>query len=462
MTITTESSRLAGAIPIIAVKTGDYANFLGTLNETSRAWLAATDFRAQPHTHALLPGADGRIAQVLVGVRETTEIYALSHLPLALPAGTYTLANDGIDAYAAALGWQLGAYQFSRYKKAKREPATLAISLNANSSTGAAFQAAFDTYAAVKLARDLVNTPTEHMGPADLADSAKSLATEFGATYRDIVGEDLLKENFPAIHAVGRASHRPPRLIELTWGDEKQPRIAIVGKGVCFDTGGLNIKGADGMRWMKKDMGGAAHALALARLIMQAKLPVRLHMLVPAVENAIAGNAYRPGEVVATRKGLTIEIGNTDAEGRVILSDALTYASERQPEIVIDFATLTGAARVALGPELPATFANRDEWFSKLDAASKSAQDPLWRMPLWQNYNSMIESNIADLNNTGGPQGGAITAALFLEHFVPKEQAWIHIDTFAWNNRSRPGRPEGGEAQSLRAVFAMLAAEYRA
>jgi leucyl aminopeptidase len=464
MTITTESSRLAGTIPIIAVKTGDYANFLGTLNETSRAWLAATDFRAQPHTHALLPGADGRIAQVLVGVRETTDIYALSHLPLALPAGTYTLANGGVDAYAAALGWQLGAYQFGRYKKPKREPATLAIALNANanSSTGATFQAAFDTYAAVKLARDLVNTPTEHMGPADLADSAKSLVTEFGATYRDIVGEDLLKENFPAIHAVGRASHRPPRLIELTWGDEKHPRIAIVGKGVCFDTGGLNIKGADGMRWMKKDMGGAAHALALARLIMQAKLPVRLHMLVPAVENAIAGNAYRPGEVVATRKGLTIEIGNTDAEGRVILSDALTYASEWQPEIVIDFATLTGAARVALGPELPATFANRDEWFTKLDTASKSAQDPLWRMPLWQNYNSMIESNIADLNNTGGPQGGAITAALFLEHFVPKEQAWIHIDTFAWNSRSRPGRPEGGEAQSLRAVFAMLAAEYRA
>jgi leucyl aminopeptidase len=231
---------------------------------------------------------------------------------------------------------------------------------------------------------------------------------------------------------------------------------------VCFDTGGLNIKGADGMRWMKKDMGGAAHALALAQLIMQTRLPIHLHMLVPAVENAIAGNAYRPGEVVATRKGHTIEIGNTDAEGRVILSDALTYASEFKPEIVIDFATLTGAARVALGPELPATFANRDDWFARLEAASKTAQDPLWRMPLWQNYNSLIDSHIADLNNTGGPQAGAITAALFLEHFVPKEQAWIHIDTFSWNARSRPGRPEGGEAQSLRAVFAMLAAAYRA
>lgn len=456
MTITTDSARLAGATPIVAVKSSEYANFLGTLSATARAWLAANDFRAQPHTHALLPGADGCIAQVLVGVREGVDVYALSHLPLALPAGTYMLANDVVDAYSAALGWQLGAYQFGRYKKPKREPAVLAAA--PNSSTGAAFE----TYAAVKLLRDLVNTPTEHMGPADLADTAKALAKEFGATYRDVMGDDLLTQNFPAIHAVGRASHRPPRLIELTWGDEKHPRVAIVGKGVCFDTGGLNIKGADGMRWMKKDMGGAAHALALAQLIMQTRLPIHLHMLVPAVENAIAGNAYRPGEVVATRKGHTIEIGNTDAEGRVILSDALTYASEFKPEIVIDFATLTGAARVALGPELPATFANRDDWFARLEAASKTAQDPLWRMPLWQNYNSLIDSHIADLNNTGGPQAGAITAALFLEHFVPKEQAWIHIDTFSWNARSRPGRPEGGEAQSLRAVFAMLAAAYRA
>ena len=250
-------------------------------------------------------------------------------------------------------------------------------------------------------------------------------------------------------------------MIELTWGDAKHPRIAIVGKGVCFDTGGVNLKGADGMRWMKKDMGGGAHALALARLIMAANLPVHLHMLVPAVENAVAGNAYRPGEVVSTRAGHTIEIGNTDAEGRVILADALAFAAEHKPEIIIDFATLTGAARVALGPELPAVFSNRDDWFLKLDTAGKSAQDPLWRLPLWQNYNALIDSNIADLNNTGGSQAGAITAALFLEHFVPNEQAWIHIDQFSWNPRARPGRPEGGEAQTLRAVFGMLAAEYK-
>jgi len=298
------------------------------------------------------------------------------------------------------------------------------------------------------------------MGPQQLADIAQSLAKEFGGTFREWVGDELLANNFPAIHAVGRASHRPPRLIELTWGDEKHPRIAIVGKGVCFDTGGLNIKGADGMRQMKKDMGGGAHALGLARMIMAMKLPVRLQMLVPAVENAIAGNAYRPGEIVATRKGLAIEIGNTDAEGRVVLSDALTLAAESKPEMIIDFATLTGAARVALGPELPATFANDDALFDALNQASAATRDPLWRMPLWQNYNDMIKSRIGDIVNTGGPQAGAVTAALFLEHFVPREQKWIHIDLFAWTPKPSPGRPEGGEAQTLRATFAMLENKY--
>ena len=441
---------------IIAIASSDYANFLAQAAEPARTWLAATEFRAAPHTHALLPDATGRIASVLVGVRDASDIYALSHLPLALPAGRYTLApgfegGTVIAHDAAALSWQLGAYQFTRYKKARREPALLVL------PPSPAISQAQNIFAAVKLVRDLVNTPTEDMGPQHLADVAKTLADEFGATFRQWVGEELLAENFPAIHAVGRASHRPPRLIELRWGNEAHPLVAIVGKGVCFDTGGLNIKGADGMRWMKKDMGGAAHALALARLIMQAKLPLRLHVLVPAVENAISGNAYRPGEVVQTRKGHTIEIGNTDAEGRVILADALAYAAEFTPGILIDFATLTGAARVALGPELPATFSNSEAWFTKLQTASQAAQDPLWRLPLWQNYNAMIDSHIATLNNTGGAQAGAITAALFLEHFVPREQAWIHIDTFSWNPKARPGRPEGGEAQSLRAVFAMLA-----
>jgi leucyl aminopeptidase len=450
MTIAIES-KIENTILITAIQTSEYKNYLANTDDAIRTWLAATDFRANPHTHALVPDASGRITQVLAGIRDADDIYAFSHLPFSLPLGRYSMAENA----NACFSWQLGSYQFTKYKKAKREPATLVV------TPSPAVEKSEMIYAAVKLVRDLVNTPTEDMGPQHLSAVAQSLAKEFGATFNEWIGEDLLKHNFPAIHAVGRASHRPPRLIELTWGDVKHPRVAIVGKGVCFDTGGVNLKGADGMRWMKKDMGGGAHALALARLIMAANLPVHLHMLVPAVENAVSGNAYRPGEVVATRAGHTIEIGNTDAEGRVILADALAFATEHKPEIIIDFATLTGAARVALGPELPAIFSNRDDWFSKLDSAGKSAQDPLWRLPLWQNYNALIDSNIADLNNTGGPQAGAITAALFLEHFVPKDQAWIHIDQFSWNPRARPGRPEGGEAQTLRAVFGMLETRYR-
>lgn len=456
MTLITDPARAAAATPIVVVHIGNFDAFIAHTDARTREWLAATEFRAKPHAHALLPATDGSIGQVLVTVRDAGDIFALAHLPLALPPGDYTLAthHDPLDAYAAALGWGLGAYQFSRYRKNVRAPATLVI------AASEAVARAEKTLAASTLIRDLVNTPTEDMGPQHLADVARSLAKEFGAVFREWVGDELLANNFPAIHAVGRASHRPPRLIELTWGDENNPRIAIVGKGVCFDTGGLNIKGADGMRQMKKDMGGGAHALGLARLIMAMKLPVRLHMLVPAVENAIAGNAYRPGEIVATRKGLAIEIGNTDAEGRVVLSDALTLAAESMPDLIIDFATLTGAARVALGPELPATFANDDALFAELNAASAATRDPLWRMPLWQNYNDMIKSRIGDIVNTGGPQAGAVTAALFLEHFVPRDQKWIHIDLFAWTPKPSPGRPEGGEAQTLRATFAMLENKY--
>jgi len=456
MTVITDTTRAAAAIPIIVVHIGNFDAFLAHADARTKSWLAATDFRAKPHAHALLPAAEGGIGQVLVTVRDAGDIYALAHLPHALPPSDYTLAthHDSLDDYAATLGWGLGSYQFSRYKKNVRPPATLVI------AASDAVTRAERALAASALIRDLVNTPTEDMGPQHLADVAQSLAKEFGATFREWVGDDLLKHNFPAIHAVGRASHRPPRLIELTWGDEKNPRIAVVGKGVCFDTGGLDIKGADGMRHMKKDMGGGAHALGLARLIMAMKLPVRLHMLVPAVENAISGNAYRPGEIVATRKGIAIEVGNTDAEGRVVLSDALTLAAESKPELIIDFATLTGAARIALGPELPATFVNDDALFAELSDASAKTRDPLWRMPLWQPYNDLIKSSIGDIVNTGGPQAGAVTAALFLEHFVPREQKWIHIDLFAWTPKAKPGRPEGGEAQTLRATFAMLEKKY--
>ena len=456
MTLITDPARAAAATPIVVVHIGNFDAFRAHADARTRAWLAATEFHAKPHVHALLPDVNGGIGQVLVTMRDAGDIYALAHLPLALPPGDYTLAthHDPLDDYAAALGWGLGSYQFSRYRKNVRTPANLVMA----ASEGVA--RAEKTIAASCLIRDLVNTPTEDMGPQQLADIAQSLAKEFGGNFREWIGDELLANNFPAIHAVGRASHRPPRLIELTWGDEKHPRIAIVGKGVCFDTGGLNIKGADGMRQMKKDMGGGAHALGLARMIMAMKLPVRLQMLVPAVENAIAGNAYRPGEIVATRQGLAIEIGNTDAEGRVVLSDALTLAAESKPDLIIDFATLTGAARVALGPELPATFANDDALFEALNQASAATRDPLWRMPLWQNYNDMIKSRIGDIVNTGGPQAGAVTAALFLEHFVPREQKWIHIDLFAWTPKPSPGRPEGGEAQTLRATFAMLEKKY--
>ncbi|MCY7387057.1 MAG: leucyl aminopeptidase family protein, partial [Burkholderiales bacterium] len=413
MTIITDPSLAASATPVIVIHSASFDAYLAHTDARSRAWITATEFCAKPHTHALIPAPEGGIAQVLVGVKDAGDVYALSHLPLALPAGNYTISShhDTLDLYAAVLSWGLGSYQFSRYKKALRAPANLVV------ATSDAVTRAEKVLASSMLIRDLVNTPTEDMGPEHLAQVAQGLAKEFGASFREWVGDNLLAHNFPAIHAVGRASHRPPRLIELTWGDSSHPRVAIVGKGVCFDTGGLDIKGADGMRWMKKDMGGGAHALGLARLIMAEKLPVYLHMLVPAVENAISGNAYRPGDVIATRKGLSIEIGNTDAEGRVVLSDALALAAESKPAIIIDFATLTGAARVALGPELPATFCNDESWIAALIKASATTRDPLWRMPLWQPYNAMIEPAIADLVNTGGPQAGAVTAALFLEHF---------------------------------------------
>ncbi|MBL0123364.1 MAG: leucyl aminopeptidase family protein [Betaproteobacteria bacterium] len=457
MAIVIDLSLAAKAIPIVVIRSGNFDAYVAHADARTRTWLGATAFHAKPHTYALVPADDGSIAQVLVGIKDAGDVYALSHLPLALPAGDYTIAthHDTLDRDAAALSWGLGSYQFTRYKKAPRAAANLVI------TAGDDVTRAQKILAATTLIRDLVNTPTEDMGPQHLADIAKGLASEFGATFCEWVGDELLTHNFPAIHAVGRASHRPPRLIELIWGNEKHPRIAIVGKGVCFDTGGLDIKGAEGMRNMKKDMGGGAHALGLARLIMDMNLPIRLHMLIPAVENAIAGNAYRPGEVVTTRNGLNIEIGNTDAEGRVVLSDALSYAAESAPEIIIDFATLTGAARVALGPELPATFVNNNALFAALNEASIQTHDPLWRMPLWQNYNDMIKSNIGDIVNTSGPQAGAVTAALFLEHFVPSGQPWIHIDLFAWTPKAKPGRPEGGEAQALRAVFAMLEAKYR-
>jgi leucyl aminopeptidase len=309
--------------------------------------------------------------------------------------------------------------------------------------------------------RDLVNTPAEHMGPEELAQAVRQAAMAHGATFREIVGERLLKAGFPAIHAVGRAAARAPRLIELNWGNPKHPRLVLVGKGVCFDTGGLDLKGADGMRLMKKDMGGAANALGLATLVMALKLPVRLQLLIPAVENAVSGNAYRPGDVIRTRAGVHIEIGNTDAEGRVILCDALAYGAEGKPSLMIDMATLTGAARVALGPQLPALFSRDTALARELVDRGLALHDPMWQLPLWDGYHVNIESDIAAIVNTGkNTMAGAITAALFLQDFVPASVPWLHLDLFAWNDAARPGRPVGGEAQTLRTLLAWLEARF--
>lgn len=459
MSVIIDKKAFTAATRIFATDAKRLPAFLAAATPATRKWLAAAQFDASPQSCQLVPGKNGEIDCVVVGVRDAQDPWALAGLPLKLPKGRYELAQgEGtlkIPADKAAFGWALGSYQFTRYKKAKRKAADLQLEASAK------VRAALAEAEAVILVRDMVNTPAEDMGPQEIADLAREQAELFGGSCTEVVGDDLLTENYPAIHAVGRAATRPPRLVEITWGDPKHPRIAIVGKGVCFDTGGLDIKTADGMRLMKKDMGGSAHALALARLVMQNKLPVRLTCLIPTVENAIAGNAYRPGDVIRTRQGHTIEIGNTDAEGRVILCDALARAAELKPELIIDFATLTGAARVALGPELPAMFCNRDELANQLSAAGEVSNDPLWRMPLWRNYRRLFDSDVADFNNAGkGGFAGAIVAALFLDFFIPENQPWIHFDTFAWNDISRPGRPAGGDAMGLRASWQLLKDRY--
>jgi leucyl aminopeptidase len=453
MTVITDKKAFEKAIPIFATDAKRLPKLLDSLAPLERRWAEASGFDASAGSVALLPDAKGGIARVLAGVRAGDDPWALAGLALKLPRGRYALGKGPVTIAPekAAFAWDLGGYQFTRYKKAKRKPADLQLDASPR------VKEALDMAQAVRLVRDLVNTPTEDMGPEHLSDIAREQAELFGGEFDEWVGDELLAQNFPAIHAVGRAAARAPRLLEINWGNPKHPRIAIVGKGVCFDSGGLDIKSAEGMRLMKKDMGGAAHAIALSRLIMQRKLPVRLHMVVPTVENAISGNAYRPGDVVRTRKGLTVEIGNTDAEGRVILCDALAYAAEGKPKTIIDFATLTGAARVALGPELPVLFANDEKLAAKLLAHAQALDDPMWRLPLWRNYRRFFDTDIADINNSGrGGFAGSIVAALFLDYFVPDDIPWAHFDVYAWNDANRPGRPIGGEAQGLRAVLAAL------
>jgi len=453
-------ARQPGARHSIAIEATNAAHYAATrrrLTAAQRRWLAERGFAAAPGTLALLADAHGKLVRVLVGVDAHDALGALAALPGTLPEANYHLAAESVlaDPALAALGWALGAYQFNRYRKPRRAPARLVVS-------AAELQQLAPLVEATTQVRDLINTPAEDMGPKQLAEVIRQLGKTHKAKVREWVGDELLQANFPTIHAVGRASHRAPRLIELSWGKAGDPKLAVIGKGVCFDSGGLDLKAADGMRNMKKDMGGAAHAIALAGLIMQAKLPVRLTLLIPAVENAIAGNALRPGDVIVTRAGLSVEIDNTDAEGRLVLCDAIAYAGEQQPDLIVDFATLTGAARVALGPDLPALFGNRDELADGLLAVGRAVNDPLWRLPLWRPYRRMIDSYVADLANAGPSRhAGAITAALYLERFVPDATPWLHLDTYAWNDADRPGHPRGGAAQGLRAFFAFLQQRYR-
>ena len=443
----------ADTVPVTPLAKADLPAWLDAQPPATSAWVKAVNFTAESGATALLPGDDGRLARVLVGVSAVDDVWAFAGLPGSLPPGTYRIDAelDRRAATRAALGWALGSYAFIRYRKSDKTFAQLVWPAAADHGE------VERTAAATWLVRDLVNTPAGDMGPAELADAARELAEEFEATIRITVGDDLVKRNYPAIHAVGRASPREPRLIDITWGRRDDPKVTLVGKGVCFDTGGLDIKPSSAMLLMKKDMGGAAHALGVARMVMMAGLPVRLRVLIPAVENVISGNAFKPQDVLKTRKGLTVEVGNTDAEGRLILCDALAEADTEKPALLIDFATLTGAARVALGPDLPALFANNVDLAADLLAASEEAADPMWRLPLWQGYRKGLDSRVADLNNvTSHGFAGAITAALFLESFVSRETPWAHLDTYAWNGSARPGRPEGGEALGMRAVYALI------
>jgi leucyl aminopeptidase len=440
------------------IESAGFDAWLGEQPERIRTAVAAQRFTGKAGDHAVLPGEAATDWSAILSVKDRAALgpWCLATLAETLPEGCYRLAEG--NSGAAALGWLTAHYQFNRYRKADGLHGPRVLLTNDVARIDATVRLA----EAIALVRDLVNTPAADMGPPHLEQAAQDIARQFGADIEVTRGDDL-ESGYPMIYAVGKAAGRAfaPRLIELHWGRAEHPRVAIVGKGICFDSGGLDIKPSSGMRLMKKDMGGAAHALALARLVMGANLPVRLHLLIPAAENAIAGNAFRPGDILASRKGLTVEIGNTDAEGRLVLGDALTRAGEAQPELILDFATLTGAARVALGPDLPALFSDDEALATDLARAAAAVDDPLWRLPLWDGYAEMLKSDIADINNNGeGGFAGAITAALFLRRFVPEGIAWAHLDTFAWRPSAKAGRAKGGEALGLRAAYAMLQARY--
>lgn len=425
------------------------------------AWAGLNAFTGKAGQMLLVPGADGGLDQVLVGTGKAFDPQAVRALAGKLPTGRYRLELAGDEAAPAALAFALGAYVFDRYKDRSERPRPRLVA-PPELDVGEALR----IVAACDLAREMIDTPAADMGPLQIETIAREIAEAHGAAFTVVTGDDLLEQNYPAVHAVGRAAapHRAPRLIEIGWNLDRTdaPLVALVGKGVVFDTGGLDLKAAAGMRFMKKDMGGSAHVLALARLVMQADLPVRLVVLVAAVENAVSGDAFRPGDILSSRKGLTIEVGNTDAEGRLILADALTRAAEHGPDLTLDYATLTGAARIALGPELPPLFTDDEALAHDLLAAAGQVGDPLWRMPLWPGYRAALDSEIADTKNDSAAwaQAGCVTAALFLQKFAPATGAWAHLDVFGWNPKAGPGRPEGAEVYGVRAAYAMLKARY--
>jgi leucyl aminopeptidase len=449
-------AKTASSTPIHLVTAAGFDVFKASLPKPAQAHLAALGYEPKPGALALLPGNGDKLGGVVFGLAETAgDPFLVGRLPKELPPGPYHFASQTANPAQAALAWSLGSYSFSRYKAAGRKPADLVVADKAIRDRASLMADA------VAMGRDLINTPANDMTPSALAKAALDLSKTYSAKATAITGEQLLKKNFPLIHAVGRASVEAPRLIDITWGNPKHPKVTLVGKGVCFDTGGLDIKPSAGMFLMKKDMGGAATAITAARMIMEAKLKVRLRLLVPIVENVIAGNAFRASDVIKSRKGLTVEIGNTDAEGRLILADALALASEEKPDLLIDYATLTGAARVALGPDLPPFYTDDETLAADIATAGTAVNDPVWRLPLWPAYDRMLDSKIADLSSTGsGGMAGSVTAALFLRRFVATGIPHAHFDIYGWVPSPRPGRPEGGEPQAARLTFELLQQRY--
>lgn len=442
----------SGATPLLLVSEAQWQEGIKNFTAMERNCFSLRQFKGKLGDYCFIHNADGLVEKAYIGSGKGNQEQALANAALLLPAGCYQLVEPLIQE--AALAWGLAQYRFTAYKKYEVQARVLVLTKEMLKDTLALAQSIY-------LVRDLVNTPSNDMGPKELATVLEQLAKTHKAQFKQWVGEELLTNNFPAIHAVGRASASAPRLVSLTWGKENYPRITLVGKGVCFDSGGLDIKPSSGMRLMKKDMGGAAHVIGLAQWIMMRALPVRLEVLIPAVENAIGPDAFRPGDVLTMRNGLTVEIDNTDAEGRLVLADALAKACEGKPELIIDFATLTGAARVAVGTDIAAMFSNNDHLAEWICEASVKTADPVWRLPLFPAYEDLLNSTIADLvNSSPSPYAGAIVAGLFLQRFVSPSIPWVHFDVMAWNVGSRPGKPEGGEALGLRAVAAYLLSVY--